>query len=76
MLTVSDPEKGRGMEWILGVDGEFAENVNNAYKNEMNITLNKGLFLLAISISFPSSIWCFIAVKIWGSMLDQGLKKA
>ena len=36
------------MEWILGVDGEFAENVNNAYKNEMIITLNKGLFLLAI----------------------------
>ena len=64
------------MEWILGVDGEFAENVNNAYKHEMNITLNKGLFLLAISFSFPSSIWCFIVVKIWGSMLDQGLKKA
>ena len=28
--TVSDPVKSRGMEWILGVDGESAENLHNA----------------------------------------------
>ena len=30
LLTASDLLKSRGMEWILGMDGERAENLNNA----------------------------------------------
>ena len=30
LSTVSDPVKSRGIEWILGVDGESAENLHNA----------------------------------------------
>ena len=28
--TASDPVKSGGMEWISGMDGECAENLNNA----------------------------------------------
>ena len=28
--TASDPVKSRGMDWILGMDGEYAENLDNA----------------------------------------------
>ena len=30
LSTVSDPVKSRGIEWILGLDGESAENLHNA----------------------------------------------
>ena len=30
LSIASDPVKSRGMEWILGMDGECAENLNNA----------------------------------------------
>ena len=28
--TASDPVKSRGMDWILGMDGECAEKLDNA----------------------------------------------
>ena len=30
LSTTSDPVKSKGMEWILGMGGECAENLNNA----------------------------------------------
>ena len=30
LSTAGDPAKSRGMEWVLGMNGECAENLNNA----------------------------------------------
>ena len=32
--------KSRGIEWISGVDGKFAENLDNGLSNEMNKRIN------------------------------------
>ena len=30
LSIANDPVKSKGMEWILGMDGEIAENLNHA----------------------------------------------